>query len=278
VAIGDIVMVRTGERIAVDGEIIEGATHADESMITGESLPAARNVGDHVTGGTLNAEGLIAVRTTAIGAETALARIIRLVESAQAKKAPIQRIVDRVASVFVPVVLVAAAVTLLGWGLYAGDWTQALLNAVAVLVIACPCALGLATPTAIMAGTGVAAKYGILIKDAEALEIAHEVKVVAFDKTGTLTAGHPSVTAIEGAGLSAQEVLRLAAGLQAGSEHPLARAIVAAARARGLALPLASGFESVPGGGAGGVVARLSSAVWPPISSVSCWWTTPTKA
>jgi Cu+-exporting ATPase len=254
VAIGDIVMVRPGERIAVDGEIIEGATHADESMITGESLPAARNVGDHITGGTLNAEGLIGVRTTAIGAETALARIIRLVESAQAKKAPIQRIVDRVASIFVPVVLGAAAITLLGWGLYAGDWTQALLNAVAVLVIACPCALGLATPTAIMAGTGVAAKYGILIKDAEALEIAHEVKMVAFDKTGTLTVGHPSVTAIEGAGLSAQEVLRLAAGLQAGSEHPLARAVAEAAAKDGVAAPKVTQFSALPGRGVSGLV------------------------
>ena len=254
VAIGDIVIVRPGERIAVDGEIIEGATHADESMITGESLPAARNVGDHVTGGTLNAEGLIAVRTTAIGAETALARIIRMVESAQAKKAPIQRVVDRVASVFVPVVLGAAAITLLGWGLYAGDWTQALLNAVAVLVIACPCALGLATPTAIMAGTGVAAKYGILIKDAEALEIAHEVKVVAFDKTGTLTVGNPSVTAIEGAGLPAQEVLRLAAGLQAGSEHPLARAVAEAAAEDGIAAPKVTQFSALPGRGVSGTV------------------------
>jgi len=254
VAIGDIVMVRPGERIAVDGEIVEGATHADESMITGESLPAARGVGDHVTGGTLNAEGLIAVRTTAVGAETALARIIRLVESAQAKKAPIQRIVDRVASVFVPVVLGAAAVTLLGWGFYAGDWTQALLNAVAVLVIACPCALGLATPTAIMAGTGVAARYGILIKDAEALEVAHEVKVVAFDKTGTLTVGHPSVTAVEGATLTAGEVLRLAAGLQAGSEHPLARAVAESAARDGIAVPAVTRFSALPGRGVSGTV------------------------
>jgi Cu+-exporting ATPase len=254
VAIGDIVMVRPGERIAVDGEVVEGATHADESMITGESLPAAKNAGDHVTGGTLNAEGLVAVRTTAIGAETALARIIRLVESAQAKKAPIQRIVDRVASVFVPVVLGAAAITLLGWGLYNGDWTQALLNAVAVLVIACPCALGLATPTAIMAGTGVAARYGVLIKDAEALEVAHEVKVVAFDKTGTLTVGHPSVTAVEGTALTANEVLRLAAGLQAGSEHPLARAVAESAAKEGIAVPPVTQFSALPGRGVSGTV------------------------
>ena len=254
VVVGDVVVVRPGERIAVDGDIIEGATHADESMITGESLPAAKMAGDRVTGGTLNAEGLIAVRTSAIGAETALARIIRLVESAQAKKAPIQRIVDRVSSVFVPVVLVAAALTLLAWGLIGGDWTAAWLNAVAVLVIACPCALGLATPTAIMAGTGVAARHGILIKDAEALEIAHAVGVVAFDKTGTLTVGHPSLTAFEGQGISAHELLGLAAGLQAGSEHPLARAIADAAAREQLTPSPVTGFTALPGRGVSGTV------------------------
>ncbi|MFN0163572.1 MAG: heavy metal translocating P-type ATPase, partial [Burkholderiales bacterium] len=252
VALGDIVVVRPGERIAVDGEIVEGATHADESMITGESLPAAKVQGDRVTGGTLNAEGLIAVRTTAIGAETALARIIRLVESAQAKKAPIQRIVDRVAAVFVPVVVGVALATALGWGLATGDWTAALLNAVAVLVIACPCALGLATPTAIMAGTGVAARHGILIKDAEALEIAHDVRVVAFDKTGTLTVGRPALTACEGADLPAAEVLRLAAGLQSGSEHPLARAVAAAAVSDGIVVPPVEEFTALPGRGVSG--------------------------
>ena len=249
VVLGDIVVVKPGERIAVDGIIIEGTTHADESMITGESLPAAKKVGDRVTGATLNGEGLIAVRTTAIGAETALARIIRLVESAQAKKAPIQRIVDRVSAVFVPVVVVAAAVTLLGWGLYGGDWTTAWLNAVAVLVIACPCALGLATPTAIMAGTGVAARYGILIRDAEALEVAHAVKVVAFDKTGTLTVGHPTVTAIEGNDLTTHDVLRLAAALQAGSEHPLARAVAEAAARDNIDVPVMQEFAALPGRG-----------------------------
>ncbi len=249
VVLGDIVVVKPGERIAVDGIIIEGTTHADESMITGESLPAAKNVGDRVTGATLNAEGLIAVRTTAIGAETALARIIRLVESAQAKKAPIQRIVDRVSAVFVPVVVVAAAVTLLGWGLYGGNWTSAWLNAVAVLVIACPCALGLATPTAIMAGTGVAARHGILIRDAEALEVAHAVKVVAFDKTGTLTVGHPTVTAIEGNDLTTHDVLRLAAALQAGSEHPLARAVAEAAARDHIDVPAMQEFAALPGRG-----------------------------
>ncbi len=249
VVLGDIVVVKPGERIAVDGIIIEGATHADESMITGESWPAAKKVADRVTGGTLNGEGLIAVRTTAIGAETALSRIIRLVESAQAKKAPIQRIVDRVSAVFVPVVVVAAAVTLLGWGLYGGNWTTAWLNAVAVLVIACPCALGLATPTAIMAGTGVAARHGILIRDAEALEVAHAVRVVAFDKTGTLTIGHPVLTAIEGNDRSTGEVLRLAAALQAGSEHPLARAVAEAAARDNIEVPAMHEFAALPGRG-----------------------------
>jgi Cu+-exporting ATPase len=193
VVVGDLVIVRPGDRVAVDGDIIEGRSHIDESLITGESLPVAKEIGDKVTGGAINAEGALTVRTTAIGAETTLARIIRMVESAQAAKAPIQRIVDRVSAVFVPVVLVIALATFLGWFGFTGDWEQALINAVAVLVIACPCALGLATPTAIMAGTGVAARHGILIKDAQALEVAHAVTVVAFDKTGTLTEGKPSL-------------------------------------------------------------------------------------
>ena len=175
VKVGDIVVVRPGERIPVDGEVIEGRTHADESMLTGESLPVAKGPGDKVTGGAVNAEGLIAIRVSAVGAQSVLAHIIELVENAQAKKAPIQRLVDRVSAVFVPTVLVIAAAALLAWGLATGDWQNALLNAVAVLVIACPCALGLATPTAIMAGTGVAARHGILIKDAEALETAHAI-------------------------------------------------------------------------------------------------------
>ncbi|HEV8689707.1 MAG TPA: heavy metal translocating P-type ATPase, partial [Ideonella sp.] len=193
VAVGDWVIVRPGDRVAVDGEIVEGRSHVDESLITGESLPVAKAAGDKVTGGSINAEGALTVRTTAIGAETTLARIIRMVESAQAAKAPIQRIVDRVSAVFVPIVLGVALATFLGWVGFNGDWEQALINAVAVLVIACPCALGLATPTAIMAGTGVAARHGILIRDAEALEVAHSVTVVAFDKTGTLTEGRPAL-------------------------------------------------------------------------------------
>ncbi|MFM2055491.1 MAG: Copper-exporting P-type ATPase, partial [Pseudomonadota bacterium] len=228
--VGDRVVVRPGERVPVDGEILEGASHLDESLLTGESLPVAREVGQRVTGGAVNGEGRLVVRTRAVGAETTLARIVRLVESAQAKKAPIQRLVDQVSAVFVPAVVGVAALTLAGWGLATGDWEMALLRAVAVLVIACPCALGLATPAAIMVGTGAAARHGILIKDAQALEVAQAVRTVAFDKTGTLTAGRPSLVGHMAApGLDAAAALGLAAALQAGSEHPLARAVLAAA-------------------------------------------------
>ena len=230
---GDTVVVRPGERIPVDGEVLDGNSHVDESLITGESNPVAKAPGERVTGGAINAEGRMLVRVTAVGAETVLARIIRMVEDAQANKAPIQRLVDRVSEVFVPVVVGIALVTLLGWGLAVGDWPQAILNAVAVLVIACPCALGLATPTAIMAGTGVAARHGILIKDAQALETAHAVSVVAFDKTGTLTEGRPTLVALApAAGIDSAALLRLAAAVQAGSEHPLARAVLEAAGQR----------------------------------------------
>jgi len=255
VAIGDLIVVRPGDRVAVDGEIIEGRSHIDESLVTGESLPVAKAVGEKVTGGSINAEGALLVRTTTIGAETTLARIVRMVESAQAAKAPIQRIVDRVSAVFVPVVLGIAALTFAGWLASNGQWEQAIVNAVAVLVIACPCALGLATPTAIMAGTGVAARRGILIKDAEALETAHAVTVVAFDKTGTLTEGKPSLAAVEAvAGESRDEVLRLAAALQASSSHPLAIAVTDAARHRGLGIPQAADATALPGRGVQGFV------------------------
>jgi Cu+-exporting ATPase len=254
VRVGDLVVVRPGERIAVDGEILEGATEVDESLITGESLPVNKHAGDHVTGGAVNAEGLIVVRTTAVGAESTLARIVRMVESAQAKKAPIQRLVDQVSAVFVPVVIGIAFVTLLGWGFIAGEWETAILNAVAVLVIACPCALGLATPTAIMAGTGVAARHGILIKDAEALEVAHKVKIVAFDKTGTLTEGKPELVALEPLGQSREAVLAWAAAIQAGSEHPLARAVTALALKDRLSVPAATQVRAVAGRGMAAVV------------------------
>ena len=250
VVLGDIVVIRPGERIAVDGEIIDGRSHVDESLITGESLPVVKAVGDTVTGGAVNAEGVLTVRTVAIGAETTLARIIRMVESAQAAKAPIQRIVDRVSAVFVPVVLVAALATLLGWAAFDGNWEQALINAVSVLVIACPCALGLATPTAIMAGTGVAARHGILIKDAEALEVTHSVTTVAFDKTGTLTQGKPSlVAALPAPGVERDELLRLAAALQTTSEHPLAHAVMDTVREQRLVVPQAHGARALPGRG-----------------------------
>nr|MBA3625667.1 heavy metal translocating P-type ATPase [Methylibium sp.] len=245
----DLVVVRPGERVPVDGVVIEGASQVDESLITGESLPVAKDVGDKVTGGAVNAEGLLIVRTTAVGAESTLARIVRMVESAQAKKAPIQRLVDRVSAVFVPVVMGIALLTLLGWGLATGSWEAAILNAVAVLVIACPCALGLATPTAIMAGTGVAARHGILIKDAEALEVAHAVQVVAFDKTGTLTEGRPELVAYEAADGDTASLLALSAAIQAGSEHPLARAVMQTAEHERVAVAPASQVRAVAGRG-----------------------------
>jgi len=249
---GDVVVVRPGERIPVDGRILEGATHADESMLTGESLPVAKNEGDRVTGGSVNAEGLIVIGVDAVGTQTVLARIIEMVESAQAKKAPIQRLVDQVSAVFVPVVLVLALITVLVWGLVIGNWEAGILNAVAVLVIACPCALGLATPTAIMAGTGIAARHGILIKDAEALETAHAITAVAFDKTGTLTAGKPVLTKFSTSSTSSkEEALRQAAALQAGSEHPLAKALAAAVPGSSLK---ARNVQAVAGRGVEGIV------------------------
>jgi Cu+-exporting ATPase len=250
VAVGDRVVVRPGERVAVDGEVIAGSSHVDESLITGESLPVSKSAGERVTGGAINGEGVLTLRTTAVGAETTLARIIRMVESAQAGKAPIQRIADRVSAVFVPVVLLIALLTFAGWIAVDGQWENALIDAVAVLVIACPCALGLATPTAIMAGTGVAARHGILIKDAQALEIAHAVTTVAFDKTGTLTQGKPALLAVQPApGVQREDVLRLSAALQNTSDHPLARAVLDRAREEGIATPEALEAKALPGRG-----------------------------
>ena len=250
VVVGDLVVVRPGEHVAVDGEVSDGRSHVDESLVTGESLPVAKSVGDKVTGGSLNGEGLLLVRTLAVGAETLLARITRMVESAQAAKAPIQRSVDRVSAVFVPVVLGIALLTFLVWVGVGADWERAIVNAVAVLVIACPCALGLATPTAIMVGTGTAARRGILIRDAQALELAHAVTTVVFDKTGTLTVGRPALVAVEPAGgVARDELLRLAAALQATSEHPLAHAVLDAARAQRLAIPAAHDARALPGRG-----------------------------
>jgi len=249
VRVGDVVIVRPGERMPVDGRVLEGASHVDESLITGESLPVARRPGERVTGGSINGEGLLAVATTATGAESTLARIVRMVESAQAEKAPIQRMVDQVSAVFVPVVVGIALLTWLGWGLVSGEWQQGLLDAVAVLVIACPCALGLATPTAIMVGTGVAARRGILIKDAQALELAHAITVVAFDKTGTLTAGQPTLVECVAVSGDRTALLAASAAIQAGSEHPLARAVLQAAAAEGVPSSTAHDLRAVPGRG-----------------------------
>ncbi len=264
---GDLVVVKAGERITVDGLIQEGRSQVDESLITGESLPVEKQVGDLVTGGAINGDGLLIIETTAVGSETTLAHIIRLVESAQAKKAPIQRLVDQVSQVFVPVIIVIAILTLLSWGLLTGDWERGILNAVAVLVIACPCALGLATPTAIMVGTGTAARYGILIKDAEALEIAHGIKALAFDKTGTLTEGKPQLMVFETTdAITQNDALALAASIQAGSEHPLGKAVIAKAQQENTIYPHAKQVSAVPGRGMSATVEQrqlhLGSADW----------------
>lgn len=254
VTAGDIVLVKPGERVPVDGTIIDGASTLDESLVTGESLPVTRAVGDAVITGTINGAGALQVRATATGEDTALARIVRLVEAAQVSKAPVQRLVDQVASVFVPIVIGIALVTFVSWWLISGDLEAALVPAVSVLVIACPCALGLATPTALVAGTGAAARHGILIRDIEALERAVGVTVVVFDKTGTLTEGHPAVTDVMPYGATRDEVLALAARVEIASEHPLAKAIVAAAQATGAVGVPATGLSSTVGEGVRAVV------------------------
>jgi P-type Cu+ transporter len=256
---GDRVVVRPGERIAADGVVEQGRTQVDESMLTGEPLPVAKEEGAKLTGGSINGDGRVVMTVTAVGSETVLAQIIRLVEDAQAAKAPIQRLVDQVSAVFVPVVLGIGLVTLVGWLAAGAPLETAMIRAVAVLVIACPCALGLATPAAIMAGTGMAAKYGVLIKDAQALELAHKVDTVAFDKTGTLTVGQPRLAAFVAApGSDSAQWLAAAASLQSGSEHPLARAVVAAAKEQGLVLAAPDGMRAVPGRGSEGAVGGAS--------------------
>jgi Cu+-exporting ATPase len=256
---GDRLVVRPGERIPADGLVETGHTQVDESMLTGEPLPVSKAEAARLTGGTINGDGRVVMSVSAVGSETVLAQIIRLVEDAQAAKAPIQRLVDQVSAVFVPVVLGIALVTLLGW-LWAGlPMETALIRAVAVLVIACPCALGLATPAAIMAGTGVAAKHGILIKDAQALELAHKVDLVAFDKTGTLTMGRPRLVAFSPApGVDGAAALAAAASVQSGSEHPLARAVVARAQEQGLAIAQPDAVRAVQGRGTEGEVGGAS--------------------
>jgi Cu+-exporting ATPase len=251
VAAGAVVLIRPGERVPVDGVILDGASQLDESLVTGESLPVARVAGDEVIGGSINGEGFVKVRATSPGGEGLLTRVIRLVEDAQASKPPVQRLVDRVAAVFVPAIVVVAAVTLALQWLVTGQGETAFVAAVSVLVIACPCALGLATPTALMVGTGLAARRGVLIKDASALERARALDTVVFDKTGTVTEGRPTVDEIVSLvpDLDADGLLSLAAAAQQGSEHVLARALLEAADERDLDLPTLAGFEALPGRG-----------------------------
>lgn len=246
---GDLVQIKPGERIAVDGEVTQGASHVDEALISGESTPLHKSAGDKVIGGAVNIDGVLQVRATNVGTESVLANIIRLVEQAQGAKAPVQALVDKVSAVFVPVVLVIALITLIGWGLASGNWQQAILNAVAVLVIACPCALGLATPAAIMAGTGTAARHGILIKDAIALEQATKIDYVIFDKTGTLTEGKPELVQITAISGNEQQLLPQAAALQQHSEHPLAKAVMSKAKQENIGLPDISNFAVIAGKG-----------------------------
>ncbi len=261
---GDIFIVRPGENVPVDGEVIEGASNVNEAMLTGESMPVGKHPGDRVFAATANGEGMLRCRATGVGEHTLLAGIIRLVAEAQGSKAPVQRLADRISAVFVPVVCLIALLTFGGWWAASGEFTEALINAVAVLVIACPCALGLATPTAIMVGTGQGARAGILVKNAEALERAQKIGVLAVDKTGTLTRGEPRVTDLVPLAASADEALTLAAALEQGSEHPLARAILQRAAAQ--SLPAVGGFLATPGQGVAGHVAgralRLGAPDW----------------
>jgi len=252
--LADLVIVRPGSRIPVDGLVKTGESQVDESLITGESMPVLKKVGDKVTGGSMNSDGVLTIQITALGAETVLSRIIRLVETAQQKKAPIQRLVDQVSAFFIPTVLLIAMATLISWGFITGDWEQAILNSVAVLVIACPCALGLATPTTIMVGTGLAAKSGILIKDAEALEITHSVNAIAFDKTGTLTEGHPRLTHIFTDNVTQEELLTIASSLQSKSEHPLAKAVLEFAKNKNIKNEIVTNFRAIAGKGVEGQI------------------------
>lgn len=251
VGVGDIVILRPGEKIPVDGVVIEGHSAVDESMITGESMPVSKEPGDEVIGATINKTGGFKFEATKVGKDTVLAQIIRLVEEAQGSKAPVQRLADRVSGIFVPVVISIAVVTFLAWYFWGEvGFAHSLINMVAVLVIACPCALGLATPTAIMVGTGKGAEQGILIKNAESLERAGSLEAIILDKTGTITRGEPRVTDVIANGdLSSEEVLRLAASAERGSEHPLGEAVVKAAQERGLTLEEVEGFEAIAGQG-----------------------------
>ena len=255
VTTGMTVIVRPGEQIPVDGAILTGVTAVDESMLTGESLPQEKGVGDTVFGGTVNTNGAISLRALKVGSETVLARIIRMVEDAQGSKAPIQQIADKISGIFVPAVLIAAAVALLITGFVTGDWQTAVIHSVAVLVIACPCALGLATPTAIMVGTGLGAKNGILIKGGQALETASHITSVILDKTGTITAGKPQVTDLS---LKEERLLDVIVSLENQSEHPLAQAILNYGKEQGAQTLPVSEFAAIPGFGITGVIAGIT--------------------
>ena len=254
VVVGDVVRVRPGERVPVDGIVVDGASAIDESVLTGESVPVDKRVGDTVAGATINQQGVISVRATAVGKDTALAQIARLVEQAQAAKAPVQRLVDRVSAVFVPIVIGIALATFLGWWLVGGDPTAGLVAAVAVLIIACPCALGLATPTAILVGTGRGAQLGILIKGGEALERSRRIDTVVLDKTGTLTSGRMSLTDVVAFDSDDAQLARLTLALEGDSEHPIGRAIAEGLRARGATTASVHGFEAQPGLGVTGEI------------------------
>lgn len=258
---GETVVVKPGERVPVDGRIVRGESELDESLITGESLPQPRAVGDEVTGGSINGSGLLHVEATRVGADSLLARIVALVEGAQGSKAPIQRLVDRTAAIFVPVVLIIALAAFAGWLAAGAPASEALINAVSVLVIACPCALGLATPTALVVGTGAAARAGVLIKDAEALELAHGASVVVFDKTGTLTAGRPQVREVRAVDGDESALVVITAAAQQGSEHPLGRAVLRHAEELGLELPELGEFAAIAGKGVRAVLSGRSLIV-----------------
>jgi Cu+-exporting ATPase len=255
---GEVVRIKPGERIPMDGVILRGSSQIDNSMLTGESMPVLLGAGEEVTGGAINGEGLLEIRVTRVGEESTLAQIVKMVEGAQAKKAPIQRVVDRVAEVFVPAVILIALGTLVAWMMVGVGTEAAIVNAVAVLVIACPCALGLATPTALMVGTSSAARAGILIKDAEALELAHRVETVVFDKTGTLTEGKPVVQGVWAAQGDEKDLLYRTASAQKGSEHPLAKALLAEAQAQGISLGKLDVFSAIMGKGLEAVVEGCS--------------------
>ena len=263
---GDVFVVRPGESVPVDGEVLEGASSVNEAMLTGESMPVSKQVGDRVFAATANSQGMLRCRATGVGEHTLLAGIIRMVAEAQGSKAPVQRLADRISAIFVPVVCAIALLTFAGWWIFTGVFSEALINAVAVLVIACPCALGLATPTAIMVGTGQGARAGILVKNAEALERAEKIGVMAIDKTGTLTCGEPVLTDLLPLASPADQALLFAAALEQGSEHPLARAILRRAQEAGVCLPTVSAFSALPGKGVEAIVdgrtLRLGAPDW----------------